>query len=76
MSSQAKAFRLQAETPSIAASSQLEVTPVMISVEVLSPGVALVAGLLVLLFPRLLHIIVGIYLLGIGILGLWPHFMH
>jgi hypothetical protein len=48
----------------------------MISIEVLSPGVALVAGLLVLLFPRLLHIIVGIYLLGIGILGLWPHFMH
>ncbi len=43
---------------------------------VLTPGVAIAAGLLVLLFPRLVHIIVGIYLLGIGIIGLWPHFFH
>ena len=42
----------------------------------LIPGVAVVAGLLVLLFPRLVHIIVGVYLLGIGIIGLLPHFMH
>ena len=40
----------------------------------LIPGVAIVAGLLVLLFPRLVHLIVGVYLLGVGILGLWPHF--
>ena len=43
--------------------------------EVLAPGVAIVAGLLALLFPRLVHVIVGIYLLGVGIIGLWPHFM-
>ncbi len=47
-----------------------------LNLEVLIPGVAIVAGLLVLLFPRLVHIIVGVYLLGIGIIGLWPHFMH
>ena len=44
--------------------------------EVLTPGVAIVAGLLVLMFPRLVHVIVGVYLLGVGILGLWPHFVH
>jgi hypothetical protein len=48
----------------------------MISMDVLTPGVAVVAGLLVLLFPRLVHIIVGFYLLGVGAIGLWPHFAH
>jgi hypothetical protein len=48
----------------------------MISMEVLTPGVAVVAGLLVLLFPRLVHIIVGFYLLIFGAIGLWPHFAH
>jgi hypothetical protein len=52
------------------------VTSVTLNFEVLAPGVAIVAGLLVLLFPRLVHVIVGVYLLGIGAIGLWPHFMH
>ncbi len=47
-----------------------------LNLEVLTPGVAIVAGLLVLLFPRVVHIIVGVYLLGIGIIGLWPHFVR
>jgi len=47
-----------------------------ITFDVLLPGVAIVAGLLVLLFPRLVHIIVGVYLLAIGVIGLWPHFVH
>ena len=46
-----------------------------LSFEVLTPGVALIAGLLVLLFPRLVHIIVGVYLIGVGILGLWPNIL-
>jgi hypothetical protein len=46
------------------------------SLEVLAPGAAIVAGLLVLLFPRLVNVIVGVYLLWIGALGLWPHFVH
>jgi hypothetical protein len=36
----------------------------------LSPVVSLIAGLLILIFPRLLNYIVAIYLIVIGILGL------
>jgi hypothetical protein len=48
----------------------------MLSLDVLLPGAAVVAGLLVLLFPRLVHIIVGFYLLIAGVGGLWPHIVH
>jgi hypothetical protein len=41
----------------------------------LQPIVALIAGLLILMVPRMLHIIVGIYLIAVGVLGLLPHFM-
>jgi hypothetical protein len=34
------------------------------------PFIALVAGILILLFPRLLNYIVAVYLIAIGILGL------
>jgi DUF3096 family protein len=46
-----------------------------ISLIVLQPLVALIAGLLILMIPRLLHIIVGVYLIIIGVLGLLPHFL-
>jgi Protein of unknown function (DUF3096). len=36
----------------------------------LEPVVALVAGILILLMPRLLNYVVAIYLIVIGILGL------
>ena len=36
------------------------------------PLVALIAGILILLVPRLLNYIVAIYLILIGIFGLWP----
>lgn len=49
---------------------------VTISLVLLQPLVSLIAGILILMVPRLLHIIVGIYLIAIGVLGLWPHFMH
>ncbi|OYW33335.1 MAG: hypothetical protein B7Z45_08560, partial [Azorhizobium sp. 12-66-6] len=39
----------------------------------LQPIVALLAGILILLFPRMLNIFVAIYLILIGILGLVPH---
>jgi Protein of unknown function (DUF3096) len=52
-----------------------EVDPMTISFVVLQPLVALIAGILILLIPRLLHIIVGVYLVAVGLLGLWPHFM-
>jgi len=36
----------------------------------ISPIVALIAGILILLFPQTLNLIVAIYLIIIGILGL------
>jgi len=46
-----------------------------INVIALQPLVALIAGILILLIPRLLNFIVAIYLIIIGISGLWPHLM-
>ena len=37
--------------------------------EVINPLVALIAGILILLMPRLLNYVVAIYLIAIGILG-------
>lgn len=42
----------------------------------IQPAVALVAGILILLVPRLLNYIVAIYLIFIGITGLWPGLLH
>jgi hypothetical protein len=40
----------------------------------IQPVIALIAGILILLQPRLLNYIVALYLIVIGILGLAPHF--
>jgi hypothetical protein len=40
----------------------------------LNPLIALIAGILILLMPRLLNFVVAIYLIVIGILGLAHHF--
>jgi Protein of unknown function (DUF3096) len=45
-----------------------------LNVEVLNPLVALIAGILILIMPRLLNYVVAIYLIVIGILGLSHHF--
>ncbi len=39
----------------------------------LQPIVALIAGILILLVPRLLNYIVAIYLIIAGVLGIWPN---
>ncbi|MBK5199263.1 MAG: DUF3096 domain-containing protein [Methyloceanibacter sp.] len=39
-----------------------------------SPVIALIAGILILLMPRLLNYVVAIYLIAIGIIGLAGHF--
>jgi hypothetical protein len=44
-----------------------------IDVVVLQPLVALIFGILILLIPRLLNYFVAIYLILIGLIGLWPH---
>ena len=36
----------------------------------LAPLVALIAGILILMMPRLLNLIVALYLIAIGLLGL------
>jgi DUF3096 family protein len=40
----------------------------------IGPLVALIAGILILIMPRLLNYIVAIYLIIIGVLGLAAHF--
>jgi len=43
------------------------------SLPAISPILALIAGILILIFPRLLNFIVAIYLIIFGILGLFGH---
>jgi hypothetical protein len=41
---------------------------------VIQPLVALIFGILILIMPKLLNYLIAIYLIFIGIVGLWPHF--
>ena len=41
----------------------------------IQPLLALVAGVLILIFPNLLNYVVAIFLILFGILGLWPNVM-
>jgi hypothetical protein len=47
----------------------MTIDPVLIN-----PLIALIAGILILLMPRLLNYVVAIYLIAIGIIGLAHHF--
>ena len=47
-----------------------------IDVVALQPFVALVAGILILAIPRILNFIVALYLIIIGVTGLWPHLIR
>lgn len=44
-----------------------------VEIVVLQPIVALIAGILILIVPRLLNYIVAIYLILIGLVGLFGH---
>ena len=46
------------------------------NIVVLQPLIALIAGILILVVPRLLNYIVAIYLIIAGLTGLWPHILH
>jgi hypothetical protein len=48
----------------------------MVNVVVLQPLIALIAGILILIVPRLLNYIVAVYLIIIGLAGLSPHFLR
>ena len=47
-----------------------------ISTVPLSPLIALIAGVLILIMPRLLNYIVAIYLIVVGLIGLFPQLPH
>ena len=47
-----------------------------LDVLVIQPLVALIAGILILLIPRILNYVVAIYLIFIGLVGLWPRLFH
>ena len=47
-----------------------------ISTVPLSPLIALIAGVLILIMPRLLNYIVAIYLIVVGLIGLFPQRPH
>jgi hypothetical protein len=47
-----------------------EDTAMVIGIAHLQPIVALVAGILILVIPRLLNIIVAIYLILVGVIGI------
>jgi len=42
----------------------------------IQPLTALIAGILILVMPRLLNYIVAIYLIIVGLTGLWPHLLR
>jgi Protein of unknown function (DUF3096) len=43
----------------------------VLSVHMLSPLIALIAGILILIMPRLLNYVIALYLIIIGLLGLF-----
>lgn len=46
-----------------------------LNVVLIQPLIALIAGILILLIPRILNYVVALYLIIIGLIGLFPH-MH
>ena len=49
---------------------------VHVDIAMLQPLIALIAGILILIVPRLLNYVVAIYLIVLGISGLWPHLLR
>lgn len=47
-----------------------------LEIAMLQPMIALIAGILILLAPRLLNFVVAIYLILLGVTGLWPHLLR
>jgi hypothetical protein len=46
-----------------------------LNIAMLQPIVALLAGILIRLIPRILNFVVAIYLIFVGVTGLWPHLL-
>ncbi|HEX3808159.1 MAG TPA: DUF3096 domain-containing protein [Rhizomicrobium sp.] len=51
--------------------------PIMgVDMVIIQPLIALIFGVLILMVPRLLNYLVAIYLIVIGLIGLWPTVFH
>ena len=48
----------------------------VLTISSVAPIVALIAGILILLVPRILNYVVAIYLIVIGLLGLFAGHLH
>jgi hypothetical protein len=44
-----------------------------VDILIVQPLIALIFGILILIVPRLLNYLVAVYLILIGVVGLWPH---
>jgi Protein of unknown function (DUF3096) len=53
----------------------MEASVMTVNILVLQPVIALIAGILILLIPRILNYVVALYLIVVGIMGLWPQIM-
>ena len=62
----------------LAASGEKELAVhIDINVLTLQPLIALIFGILILIMPRILNYLIAIYLILVGLVGLWPHlFSH
>jgi hypothetical protein len=47
--------------------------PMHIDIIMIQPLIALLFGILILILPRLLNYLIAIYLIFIGLVGLFPH---
>jgi len=47
-----------------------------LDVILVQPLVALLVGILILILPRLLNYLIAIYLIFIGVVGLFPNLLH
>jgi len=56
--------------------AQAQMFGMALNIVILQPLVALIAGILILVMPRLLNLIVAIYLIWVGVSGLWPHLIR
>jgi len=45
-----------------------------INVVTIQPLIALIFGILILFLPKILNYLIGLYLILIGAMGLWPQF--
>ena len=48
-------------------------TPMHVDIIMIQPLIALLFGILILILPKLLNYLIAIYLIFIGLVGLFPH---